>query len=123
MKQFYLMASRIYEVYITIPPDGGYSWVIAAISFFGYAIADGIGSSFYLYRKRISQDLGISTPMSAAIGSTYSSLCLFTGMCIFFFLLRFSHSHSYPLSPSFIVFLSKYCNHVKLPIFSGCMFK
>ncbi|XP_073970390.1 monocarboxylate transporter 3-like [Rhodnius prolixus] len=73
------MASRIYEVYITIPPDGGYSWVIAAISFFGYAIADGIGSSFYLYRKRISQDLGISTPMSAAIGSTYSSLCLFTG--------------------------------------------
>ncbi|CAG9858508.1 unnamed protein product [Phyllotreta striolata] len=58
------------EHYIVIPPDGGYGWVIVAVSFIAYFLIDGIGYTFGIFLSELSKEFHVH-PADVAVISSY----------------------------------------------------
>lgn len=59
---------------ITVPPDGGWGWIVVFASFFSIFILDGVTYTFGALLNEISQDLNVSTSLVALINSTSVAL-------------------------------------------------
>lgn len=46
------------DAYVTIPPDGGWGWMVVIGAFFCFLLVDGMVCSFGIFLSEISNDLG-----------------------------------------------------------------
>ncbi|XP_014205911.1 monocarboxylate transporter 4 [Copidosoma floridanum] len=67
------------EVEVSVPPDGGWGWVVVAASFMCNLVVDGIMFSFGVFLKEMSQDLQVSPSKVALAGSLQTGFYLLAG--------------------------------------------
>lgn len=66
-------------VYIVIPPDGGWGWVVVTAAFFSFLVSDGILYTFGIFISIMSEDFRCSKSEVVLIGAITSSTFCFTG--------------------------------------------
>lgn len=65
--------------YVTVPPDGGWGWVIVAASFICNLVVDGIVFSFGALLKEIADEFEVSDSKATIAGSLLSGFYLIAG--------------------------------------------
>jgi hypothetical protein len=68
------------DVILSVPPDGGYGWVIVFIAFIGYFLVNSVTTSMYLFRPHLVQLLHIPITEVATIMSTFYGSCMLLGL-------------------------------------------
>lgn len=76
-----LVEEQTVVTYVTVPPDGGWGWVIVFASFFCNFFVDGIVYSAGVFVGRIDESLHISKASVALMGSLLAGFCLMSGKC------------------------------------------
>lgn len=75
------------ETLITVPPDGGWGWVVVCGAFFSFLIVDGMFYSFGVFLEKMSQDLKCSKSKVALCTAIVSGVFCLSGKssfsCIF----------------------------------------
>ncbi|XP_031341952.1 monocarboxylate transporter 7-like [Photinus pyralis] len=66
-------------VYIVIPPDGGWGWVVVTAAFFSFLISDGILYTFGIFINDMSEYFQCLKSEVVLIGAITSSMFCFTG--------------------------------------------
>lgn len=70
------------EALITVPPDGGWGWVVVFGAFFSFLIVDGMFYSFGVFLEKMSQDLNCSkSKVSLATAIITGVFCLSGNQC------------------------------------------
>lgn len=78
-----LLEEQTVVTYVTVPPDGGWGWVIVAASFFCNFCVDGIVYSAGVFVGRIDKSLNVSKASVALMGSLLAGFCLMSGYFCF----------------------------------------
>lgn len=73
------MCNFIVKVVVVVPPDGGYSWVIVAASFYSNFIVDGSFYSFSVYLSAFEVFFNLSPIEVTFIGSVFQASYYFSG--------------------------------------------
>jgi hypothetical protein len=68
------------DVILSVPPDGGYGWVIVAVSFVGYILVNGLMFSLYVFRAHLVHYLKMPVTEVATILSTFYGSCMLLGL-------------------------------------------
>ncbi|XP_043643224.1 uncharacterized protein LOC122613221 isoform X2 [Drosophila teissieri] len=71
------LGSGMVFIYMVIPPDGGFGWVIMVLSFLAQLIIDGLIFTIGVLLPSIAQDLGVSTSSVSLVASVQIG-CYFT---------------------------------------------
>ena len=79
----------IYQLYVTIPPDGGFAWVIVFCSFLTNFVVDGILYSFGKLLPFFISDVHLSEPQIAIVHSLQNATYYFVGPLCSAFVNRF----------------------------------
>lgn len=74
-----LLEDQTVVTYVTVPPDGGWGWVIVAASFCINILTDGIMNTTGLFIGRIDESLKVSKASVALIGSLLAGCSLISG--------------------------------------------
>lgn len=82
-----LLEDQAVVTYVTLPPDGGWGWVVVAASFYCSFFGDGIINTAGLYIGRVDGDLGVSKTSVSLMGSLLSGFTLLSGKMYVFVLL------------------------------------
>jgi len=64
---------------LTVPPDGGYGWVIVFAAFMNHVIVDGIAFTFGVFFRSFLEQFEAGKAMTALAGSLMSGCYLLTG--------------------------------------------
>ncbi|XP_034476018.1 uncharacterized protein LOC117783002 [Drosophila innubila] len=72
------LASGLAFIYMAIPPDGGYGWVVLCLSFLAQLIVDGIVFSIGILLPFISEEFNVSSAEVVLVGSIQIG-CYFMG--------------------------------------------
>ncbi|KAL7735813.1 hypothetical protein ACLKA6_017817 [Drosophila palustris] len=72
------LASGLAFIYMAIPPDGGYGWVVLFLSFLAQLIVDGIVFSIGILLPYISADFNVTSAQVVLVGSVQIG-CYFMG--------------------------------------------
>lgn len=70
------------DEYVTIPPDGGYGWVVTAASFLCVLISDGILFSFGLILSELERVFNQPVAKVAWIFSIVNGISLMSGLAL-----------------------------------------
>ncbi|XP_034102187.1 uncharacterized protein LOC117566752 [Drosophila albomicans] len=76
--QGYKLASGMAFIYMSIPPDGGYGWLVLVLSFLAQLIVDGIVFSIGILLPYISEEFNVSSAQVILVGSIQIG-CYFMG--------------------------------------------
>lgn len=79
-----LLEDQAVVTYVTLPPDGGWGWVVVAASFYCSFFGDGIINTAGLYIGRVDEDLGVSKTSISLMGSLLSGFTLLSGKNVCF---------------------------------------
>lgn len=74
-----LLGEQTVVTYVTVPPDGGWGWVIVFASFWCNFFTDGIVYSSGVFLGDISDALGVSNASVTLMGSLLSGFYLMAG--------------------------------------------
>uniref|UniRef100_A0A1B6LWP0 Major facilitator superfamily (MFS) profile domain-containing protein n=1 Tax=Graphocephala atropunctata TaxID=36148 RepID=A0A1B6LWP0_9HEMI len=74
-----LLTEQTVVTYVTVPPDGGWGWVVVFGSFFCNFFVDGMVYSAGVFLGPISQSLNVSKSQVTLIGSLLTGFCLMAG--------------------------------------------
>lgn len=74
-----MLGEQTVVTYVTVPPDGGWGWVIVFASFWCNFFVDGIVYSSGVFLGDISESLHVSKASVALMGSLLSGFYLMAG--------------------------------------------
>ncbi|KAG8292560.1 hypothetical protein J6590_036302 [Homalodisca vitripennis] len=80
-----LLEEQTVVTYVTVPPDGGWGWVVVFGSFFCNFFVDGMVYSAGVFLGPISQSLEVSKSQVTLIGSLLTGFCLMAGNIVSIF--------------------------------------
>lgn len=68
-----------FDAYVTIPPDGGWGWMVVVGAFFCFLLVDGMVCSFGLFLSEIAHDLGTTKSDVSLIAAISTATFCFSG--------------------------------------------
>ncbi|BES99622.1 Major Facilitator Superfamily [Nesidiocoris tenuis] len=74
-----MMPAHTITTYVTVPPDGGWGWVVVAASFVCNMVVDGIVFSFAPLLSPIAKEFNVSQSKATIAGSLLSGFYLISG--------------------------------------------
>lgn len=84
------LAKNAENNYITVPPDGGYGWVIVFAAFMSNFVVDGIANSFGAFMSVYQENFDASKAKVSLIGSLLIGFYLLVGKYFIIYIFFFS---------------------------------
>lgn len=70
------------DAYVTIPPDGGWGWMVVAGAFFCFLLIDGMMCSFGIFLTQMANDLNVTNSQVSVTAAISIGVNCFTGKYI-----------------------------------------
>lgn len=67
------------DAYVTIPPDGGWGWMVVVGAFFCFLLVDGMMYSFGIFLTEMADDLGVTKSEVSVTAAISTGVFCFSG--------------------------------------------